>query len=88
MLFALIIGRSRQGHIVTEMIRVNDRRYQWAVRDEEHQFSFQLAGKRCFEALPLDSEWNAVRQQYDPYYMQRLELVDSQSLDTVNRLRC
>lgn len=86
--FAVIVGRQIETSTVTEYMQINQTVYTTRIRDLHTNTSLDLAGKRCFAALPLEREWLAVRQQYQPNYMQQLEVRSFDVQDAVNRLRC
>src|SRR5262245_18993578 len=86
--FALLVGQQVETETVTEYFRHENPTYTLLIRDSGRNLHLDLAGKRCFEALPFAPQATAERQQYEIYYMEQLRISDSDSADAVDRLRC
>lgn len=87
-LISLIIGQDIETSIVTEYTQINDVIYTVRVRDLHTDTFTDLAGKRCFPPLPLESEWLAHRQQYQPNYLQQIQVRSFDAEHAVSLLRC
>jgi hypothetical protein len=84
----LLLGQFIQVEAVTDYLLIDARSYAVGIRDPMHNVYLPLAGRGCFETLPLDSEWIAVRQQYNPGFVQRFQIWGVRLADVLNRLRC
>jgi hypothetical protein len=86
--FALLLGQLVQVEASTDYLLIDGRSYAIGIRDPMHNVYLPLAGRGCFESLPLDSEWIAVRRQYNSTSVQRFQIRRERVTDVLNRLRC
>lgn len=89
-LLALIIGESVATKTLTEYRQISDEYYVWFIRDMGSSIQIDLVGRRCYKTPPIDPEWIAVRQQYQPSYAipAPMHIIDPHPVYALDRLRC
>lgn len=87
-LIAISSGRQVETAIMTEYAQINDIIYTVRIRDLTTNTYTELAGTRCFPPLPLESEWLALRQQYQPNYVQQIQVRSFDAENALSLLRC
>lgn len=85
---SLAVGHRIETSIITEYAQINDVVYTVRVRDLHTNTFTELAGKRCFPPLPLESEWLTLRQQYQPNYIQQIQVRSFDAENAMSLLQC
>jgi hypothetical protein len=87
LMVVLLVGQRIQTEAVTDYLTYEDHAYTLMIRDSRRDLRLNLAGKRCFDPLPIwakeqDGEFS------DDYFGQFYQRWDELAVDAVIRLRC
>jgi hypothetical protein len=89
-LFALsarFAGLFIQAEIITEYLRIENQIYVVLMRDPIHNVYLPMAGRGCYEALPLDPALFAVIQHNQIIYIEQFQVRSDSSRELVARIK-